>query len=146
MVDASKIKESEFRLKEYISDGIIKTKENPRFVNFFLSNANKSLNSANALYDLSTDKKMQENTGYLDFDGLLWVVNACYYSMFYMARALLESEGIRIKSQLSIHAITFDAIIGFFYLNGKLEKRLLTDFAETMEDANEILGKQKFSG
>ncbi len=86
---------------------------------------------------------MQENTGYINFDGFLWVVNACYYSMFYMARALLESEGIKIKTDLSIHSVTFDAVIGFFYVTGKLEKRLLEDFAESMEEASEILGKQK---
>ena len=108
-----------------------------------MSNAEKSLNSANALFDLSTDKDMQEKTGYMDFDGFLWVVNACYYSMFYMARALLENEGIKIKSDLSIHSITFDAVINFFYLNGKLQKRLIEDFAEAKEEAAELLGKQK---
>lgn len=60
-----------------------------------------------------------------------------------MARALLESEGIKIKSDLSVHSITFDALINFFYLNGKLQKRLIEDFAEAKEDANELLGKQK---
>ncbi len=108
-----------------------------------MSNAKKSLKSANALYDLSTDKDMQEKTNYQDFDGFLWVVNASYYSMFYMARALLESEGIKLKSEVSIHSLTFDAVINFFYLNGKLQKRLLEDFAESLEEASEILGKQK---
>ena len=86
---------------------------------------------------------MQEKTNYQDFDGFLWVVNASYYSMFYMARALLESEGIKLKSEVSIHSLTFDAVINFFYLNGKLQKRLLEDFAESLEEASEILGKQK---
>jgi hypothetical protein len=86
---------------------------------------------------------MQEKTGYLNFDGFLWIVNSCYYSMFYIARALLESEGIKIKSELSIHSLTFDSIIHFFYLNGKLEKRLIEDLAESFEEASEILGKQK---
>ncbi|MCF7798460.1 hypothetical protein K9M74_01005 [Candidatus Woesearchaeota archaeon] len=86
---------------------------------------------------------MQSYMGYPDFDGFLWVVNASYYSMFYMARALLESEGIKIKSDKSIHALTFDAMIHFFYLNGKLQKKLIEDFVESLEEASEILGKQK---
>ncbi len=143
MLDEKKLKEAQSRVKQYLDEGMIKTKQKKEFVDFFLSNADKSLNSANVLYDLSTDKKMQENTGYLDFDGFLWVVNACYYSMFYMARALLESEGIKIKSDMSVHAITFDAVINFFYLNGKLQKRLIEDFAEAKEEASELLGKQK---
>ena len=143
MIDEKKLKESESRVKNYLREGIIKTKQEKEFTDFFLINAEKSLNSANALFDLSNDKDMQEKTGYINFDGFLWVVNASYYSMFYMARALLESEGIKIKSDLSIHSITFDAIINFFYLNGKLQKRLIEDFAEAKEDASELLGKQK---
>lgn len=143
MLDEKKLKEVESRVKNYLREGIIKTKQKKEFTDFFLTNAEKSLNSANALFDISTDKDMQEKTGYINFDGFLWVVNASYYSMFYMARALLESEGIKISSDLSIHAVTFDAIITFFYLNGKLQKRLIEDFAEAKEDAAELLGKQK---
>jgi len=143
MLDDKKLKEAQSRVKRYLDNGAIKTKQQKEFVDFFLSNAEKSLNSANALYDLSTDKDMQHKTGYVNFDGFLWVVNAGYYSMFYMARALLENEGIKIKSDLSVHAITFDAIINFFYLNGKLQKKIIEDFADAKEEASELLGKQK---
>lgn len=60
-----------------------------------------------------------------------------------MTRALLENEGITIKSEKSIHSLTFDAIITFFYLNKKLHKRLIEDFVENLKEASEILGKQK---
>jgi len=60
-----------------------------------------------------------------------------------MARALLENEGIKIKSDLSIHSITFDAVVNFFYINGKLQKKLIEDFANAKEEASELLGKQK---
>jgi len=46
---------------------------------------------------LSTNPDKQQYLGFTSFNGLLWVVNASYYSMFYMARALLENEGIKIK-------------------------------------------------
>lgn len=143
MLDEKKLKEIQSRFKQFLDDGTIKTKQEVEFVEFFLDNAKKSLRSANALYDLSTDKEMQSLTGYRDFDGFLWIVNASYYSMFYMARALLESEGIKIKSDMSIHSLTFDAMINFFYINGKLQKRFIEDFVESLEEASEILGKQK---
>jgi uncharacterized protein (UPF0332 family) len=139
MLDEKKLREAESRVRHYLVEGIIITKQNCEFVDFFLSNAEKSLNSANALYDLSTDTEMQKKTGYFNFDGFLWVVNACYYSMFYMARALLEHEGVKVKSDLSVHSVTFDAMINFFYLNGKLQKRLIEDFAEAKEESSEIL-------
>lgn len=143
MLGEKKLKEIQSRVKQFLNDGTIKTKQEVEFVDFFLDNSKKSLRCANALYDLSTNKELQTLIGYSDFDGLLWVVNASYYSMFYMARALLESEGIKIKSELSVHSITFDAMINFFYINGKLQKKLVEDFVESLEETSEILGKQK---
>ena len=66
--------------------------------------------------------------------------------MFYMARALLESTGVKIKSDSSIqsiHQIIFQCLVYFFYLNKKLEKKLIEDFQEASEESGEILGKEK---
>ena len=60
-----------------------------------------------------------------------------------MARALLENEGIKLKSEMSVHALAFDSVIYYFYLSGKLQKRLIDDFAEAKKEVSEILGKQK---
>ena len=92
---------------------------------------------------MSTEPEKQKLLGFTSFNGLLWVVNASYYSMFYIARALLENEGIKIKTDMSIHAVTFDALVSYFYLTGRLQNDLLKDFIEAKEDAAEILGKQK---
>lgn len=143
MLDEKKLKEAEKRVKQFISEGIIKSKGKPEYVDFFIKNAGDSIDSAKALFELSSNPQKQESLGFTSFDGLLWVVNASYYSMFYMARALLESNGIKIKAGLSIHAVTFDAMIYYFYLTGKLQKEFLEDFIEAKEDAAELLGKQK---
>lgn len=143
LIEDKKLKEAESRVKQYITDDIIKTKREPEHVEFFLKNSNDSIDSAKALLELSTNPEKHQSLGFTSFNGLLWVVNASYYSMFYTARALLENEGIKIKTDLSIHAVTFDAVVYYFYLTGKLQKRLLDDFAEAKEDAAELLGKQK---
>lgn len=143
ILTSEKLKEVESRIKQHLAQGLIQTKQKNHNSEFFLLNAKRSLNSAEALFKLSTNKEMQKATGFFDFDGYLWVVNASYYSMFYMARALLEKEGVKLSSDLSIHLLTFDALINFFYLNGKLEKKLIEDFAQAKEEASEILGKQK---
>ena len=143
MLDEKKLKESENRVKQFIMEEVIKSKNKPEQVDFFLKNADDSIDSAKALFELSIDPEKQESFGFTNFNGLLWVVNASYYSMFYMARALLENQGIKIKTDLSIHSITFDAVIYYFYLTGKLQKEFLEDFIEAKEDAAEILGKQK---
>ncbi len=116
------------------------------FENFFLENSRKSFDSAKLLIEVSDKKELQDNLGYPNFDGYLWVINSSYYSMFYMARALLEHSGIKIKadsSTQSIHQLTFQALVYFFYLNKRLEKKLIEDFEEASIEAGEILGKEK---
>lgn len=128
-------------------DKIIVEKTNKsKFTDFFLANSKKSFDSAKVLKDISDDSKLQETLGYPNFDGSLWTINASYYSMFYMARALLESSGIKIKSDSStqsIHQIVFQALVYFFYINKRLEKKLIEDFREAIQESGEILGKEK---
>lgn len=142
MLDNKKLKEIENRIKHYIMDDIIKSKGRKKYVNLFLTNANNSLQSAKLLLNVSTDEKLQIATGYLKFNGYLWTINASYYSMFYIIRALLENSGIEFKSDLSIHALTFDALIYYFYKTKKLQKSLIKLFIEAQEEAAEILGKE----
>lgn len=142
MIDEKKLKEASNRVKHYLTEGIITTKGKSEHRAFFLKNAQDSLDSAKALLLLS-DEKEYTKLGFTSFNGLLWTVNASYYSMFYTARALLENEGIRITTDRSVHAITFDALIHFYYLNGKLQKGLLKDFLEAQEETAEILGKEQ---
>ena len=143
MLYEKKFKEIERVMKKHILEGVIKTKHKKEYIDFFLTNAKNSLFTAQAIFDLSINRDYQEYTGYEDLNGFLWVVNASYYSMFYTARALLANEGIKLKSELSIHALVFNSLIYFFYLNGKLQKRLVQAFFEASEEASEILGKEK---
>jgi uncharacterized protein (UPF0332 family) len=126
-----------------LKEGIVKTKGSPEHKAFFLKNAENSLRSAKVLLDLSTNKDYQKYTSNEGFDGSLWIINASYYSMFYTVRALLENAGINLKSDLSIHTLAFDTLVYFFYLTGKLEKKLFEVFAEAQEEATELLGKEK---
>ncbi|MFH1063952.1 MAG: hypothetical protein V1729_02635 [Candidatus Woesearchaeota archaeon] len=143
IIEEKQIKEVRGRVTQYLRDGTIQTKGKAEHVNFFLANAKNSLNSANVLFDVSTKKDLQAGMGYPGFDGYLWVINASYYSMFYTVRALLENEGIKLRSDLSVHLVAFDAMIHFFYATGKLEKRLVEYFAEGREEAAELLGREK---
>ena len=97
MLDEKKLKEVDSRVKQFIRGNIINSKGKPEHVKFFIKNADDSIDSAKALFELSTDHKKQESLGFTSFNGLLWVVNAGYYSMFYMARALLKMEALRYK-------------------------------------------------
>lgn len=143
MLDEKMIGEIKRRVTGYISEGSIKKAGDKGFVKFFLNNAKNSLEAAKLLFDASTDENLQRATGLTGFNGFLWVVNASYYSMFYMARALLENEGIKIKTDLSIHAVTYDALVYYFYLTGKLQKRIIEEFTKAKQDAAEMGGQEK---
>lgn len=139
MLDENKLKRIERRIPGYLRDGLITKNGEQKFVEFFLRNARNSLKTAEMLADASPKEPKDPE----EYDGSLWVINAGYYSMFYAARALLESAGIEIKTEQSVHGITFDAVVYYFYLNGKLEKKFVEDFAEATEEAAELLGREK---
>lgn len=143
MLDDKKLKEINKRVTQFIQDRTITKDKTKEFVEFFLDNSKKSLDSAKLLYKVSTTKDLQEATGLRNFDGYLWVINSSYYSMFYLARALLENEGIKLHSDLSIHSLTFDALVHFFYTSGKLKKKLLELYEEAKQEAGELMGQQK---
>ena len=138
-----KISQIKRRIESFAEKGIIKKEKEKDFVQFFLNNAKNSLETAELLLKVSTDNNFKNTIGIPGFNGLLWVINSSYYSMFYTARVLLENEGIKIKTEMSIHSITFDALVYYFYLSGKLQKELIEDFAEAKEEASEILGSEK---
>ena len=144
MLDDKKIEEIKSRAKQFIIEGTIKKGiSNKDEIEFFIGNSQKSLSTAQLLYDVSTNIKMQETYNQKDFDGFLWVINTSYYSMFYITRAILEKDGIKLKGDLSIHMLTFDALAHYFYFTGKLQKQLMEAYAEAEKEASELLGKEK---
>lgn len=140
MLEEKRLKEIENRVKNFIREGTIQTKKAVEDVDFFIKNSEDSLQSAQCLFDIATKK---DYPGYEELKSFLWVINASYYSMFYMTRALLEYTGIKLKSDLSIHTLAFDALVYYFYLTGKLQKKLFEYYAEAKEDAAELLGQKK---
>lgn len=143
MLDNKEIEIIKRNIKRFTSENLIVKEKTGKFMEFFLNNAKESLGSAKLLFKASTNKELQNSLGFPNFNGFLWVVNASYYSMFYITRALLESEGIKIKTDNSVHLLTFDALVYYFYLTGKIEKSLIEEFKEAGEEASETLGKDK---
>ena len=143
MLEDKKINELKNRMKNFIAGGTVKTKGTIEFVSFFLKNAEISLATANILAAATNNPEISRQAGYKDYDGSLWIINSSYYSMFYMVRALLESEGIKLSSEVSIHSLAFDALVYFFYLNGKLEKKMIEEFGEAQDEASKLLGQKK---
>jgi uncharacterized protein (UPF0332 family) len=143
MLENKEIIEAKANAIKSINNGeIIKTKD-IQYVEFFIENSNNSLHSATALFKLSSDKQSRMSLGFENFNGHLWVINASYYSMFYMVRALLEKIGVKIVSDNSIHFNVFNALVYYFYSNGKLDRKFIEDFENAGMESAQILGKEK---
>jgi len=66
-----------------------------------MDQAERSLRTASLIFELSTDSAAKDRMRLeRDFESHLWVIVTSYYSMFYVALALLASQGIRAGRQL----------------------------------------------
>ena len=92
-------------------------------MNKYLENADLSLKTANEL--------MQS-----PLKSYLWVIVTSYYSMFYMANAVLLSYGYKTQDKIA-HKVTSDALI--VLVLDKLKKELLEDYEAIQKDALEIV-------
>jgi hypothetical protein len=142
MLDEKIISRIKRAYEKSMKEGEIEKSE-PQYTDFFLKNSINSLTTSRVLFALSTREDTRKKIGLAGFDSFLWVINSAYYSMFYLARALLESKGIKIKTELSIHATTFNAFVYNFYLTGKIERSLIEQYQEAGIEASEILGKEQ---
>ena len=69
----------------------------------------------------------------------LWVVVISYYSMFYIANAVLYKMGYKVGSKVS-HKVTADALIVF--VRNKLKRSLIEEYEEAKDEALDIIGRK----
>ena len=122
MIDEKRKKEAQSNFSRYLQEGLLKKEHNELAMNKYLENADLSLKTANEL--------MQS-----PLKPYLWVIVTSYYSMFYMANAVLLSYGYKTQDKIA-HKVTSDALI--FLVLDKLRKELLEDYEAIQKDALEI--------
>lgn len=140
MLDDKKIERNIAALRN--EGEITKDEKNKKLVEFYVENALVSLNTAKILSSISLNASLKKQFDFVDdkFESHLWIINTSYYSMFYMAGALLAKIGIKIKSSIGIHEKTFQALVYYFYLSKKIAKHYIEEFKEAQEESKELLG------
>jgi len=84
MLSEKRIKEAEANVKSYLNDGLLtRTEFIPGIFNILKNNARQSLSVANFLYKNNKSS--------------LWVIVTSYYSMFYLANALLYIHALYLR-------------------------------------------------
>lgn len=123
MLEDERIKEAETKVKIYLNDGLLRKKEpDDNIINILRKNSEESLEVADHLSNIDLSS--------------LWVIVASYYSMYYIANAVLYKLGYKVGDQIS-HKITSDALI--VYIRDKLKKSMLEDFEEAKDEASELI-------
>lgn len=119
MLSEKRIKEAEINVKSYLNEGLLtKTKFIPKVFAILKNNAKESLSVANFLYK---NKKSS-----------LWIIVTSYYSMFYIANALLYKLGYKVGSRIP-HKVTADALIVF--ARNKIKQSLIESYEDVRDEA-----------
>ena len=115
-------KQAKLNFDSYLQDGLIKKEKNEIARAMYLKNAELSLNLA--------DECM--NSALRPY---LWVIVISYYSMFYVANAVLLDLGYKTGDKIA-HKVTNDALI--VLVKDKIKKELLEEYENAKGDALEI--------
>jgi uncharacterized protein (UPF0332 family) len=122
MIDKKRIEEAKNNFDIYLREGLIKKERNEAAFNTYIKNSDLSLKLA--------EKLMND-----ELNPYLWVVVCSYYSMFYMANAVLLKLGYKTSHKI-VHKVTSDALI--VLVMNKLKKELLEEYEKIRDDALEI--------
>ena len=124
MLDEKRINEAENNVKSYLEEGLLsKTNAKQEVLAILLKNAKESLRVAEEIYQ----------KGISD----LWVIVCSYYSMFYIANAVLRKLGYKVGEKIA-HKVTADALI--VYARGKLKETLIEEYEDSKEEALNLAG------
>jgi len=120
MID--KNKEPHKNFAQYLQDGLIKKSKNEISKEMYIKNSNLSLNLA--------EECMNSN-----LNPYIWIVVMSYYSMFYIANAVLLKLGYKTGNKI-VHKITNDALI--VLVKDKIKKGILENYENVKDDALDI--------
>ncbi len=114
-----RIKEAEKNVREHLRSGMLKKDLfREEIMGVLQNNAQDSIEIAKFLFE---NKKSD-----------LWVIVTSYYSMFYIANAVLFKLGYKVGDK-NPHKVTADALIVF--VRNKLKKELLEEYEEAKSEA-----------
>jgi len=123
MLSKERIKEAEKNMKDYLEEGLMKKirEVDENIFNVFKRNSEDSLKIADFLLKNNMSS--------------LWVIVCSYYSMYYMANAVLYKLGYKVGYKIP-HKVTSDALI--VLVRSKLKERILEEFEEARDEALEL--------
>jgi uncharacterized protein (UPF0332 family) len=122
MLSELRVNEAEKNVKSYLADGLIMKKPFEKAIfDTYLRNHRESLIVARKLFNENLSN--------------LWVVVISYYSMFYLANAVLYKQGYKTSHKIA-HKVTSDALVVF--VRKKLKDSLIESYELASSEAMEL--------
>ncbi len=133
----NKIIESNINI--YQKEGLFKKGEYSNLTGFYVKNAEKTLQTADTLMQISENNELKKKLGLLDdFETYLWVITTSYYSMFYILNALFSKQGIKLGEKI-VHKVASDVFYFYFIKNNKIAKELFEIYEEAKGQAMDLI-------
>lgn len=124
------------------SGHIKKSGDNKRFARFFFERSQNSLLTSGILYQISNEPKDRAALKIDDsYEAFMWTIVSSYYSMFYMASALIAMKGIKV-GEIDVHKNVKNAFLRLYIENSDLEKKLGIDYTACKEIAQDLMAER----
>jgi len=132
-------KEIESNVNNYLKEGLFKKGKYSYLVGFYIKTARKTLQTAEALMQISENNELKKKFGLLDdFETYLWVVTTSYYSMFYILNALFSKYEIKLGDKI-VHKVASDVFYLYFIKNKKIAKELFEIYEKSKSQAMDLM-------
>jgi hypothetical protein len=120
------------------------------FKHHTLRKSENAIKTAQIIVQVMEDKKIREILGIEEYDGTLWIINASYYRIFFLAQYLLALDGKKLPEGTEDTHKTVELALLYYYiikgsgLEGKkdiqwkdIQRSRLSNALELLEQAKE---------
>jgi len=112
------------------------------FIQAYANFAKNSLTTAGLLFDITNDKTRRDAMKVDDsYNGNMWVIVSSYFSMFYMASALLAKKNLKV-GRVDTHKHVKNAFLHVYIANHALDNALGIDYMESKEIAEDLMAER----
>ncbi|GAA5818630.1 MAG: conserved hypothetical protein [Methanobrevibacter sp. CfCl-M3] len=123
MISEKTIENAKNNVKRYLKEGLLqKTEINDFIIETYIDRSEESLEIARDIYNSNKSD--------------LWVLVISYYSMFYIANAVLLKNGYKVGDKIA-HKVTSDSLIVF--IKDKLKDKLIEDYEQAKAETFDLI-------
>lgn len=115
MIKQEDIKKAIKTFKEWDNEGSWKT-PSQAYIQHTLKKSEDAIRTAQIILKIMEDVKAQELFDAVNYDGSLWIINASYYRILFMAQYLLALEGKKLPDNAEDSHKTIELALMYYFI------------------------------